>query len=268
MSEPADPAMRGYDEIADELYGLPLKDFTAARTAAVTKAKQDGDPDLARRIGELRKPTSVGWLANQLSRKNAEQIQGLADLGQTLRDAMRRLAGDELRKSAGRQQQAVYALVREAEKLTAVSAETKRGLEQTLHAAIVDPQVAAELVRGRLTGTLTRSGFPEMQLDPAAAAPAPPSPQKAQRAARRDRELLRAEAERAAQAYAQAQQTQAEAEQAAREAQARVEQLRDELDAALTEQNRAESEVRSARREVREADQAAQRAARRLSDFP
>ncbi|MDT7789635.1 MAG: hypothetical protein QOF58_8054, partial [Pseudonocardiales bacterium] len=40
--------------VADELYGLPPKEFTAARNAA---AKQADDKDLAKAIADLRKPT-------------------------------------------------------------------------------------------------------------------------------------------------------------------------------------------------------------------
>ena len=257
-----------YDEVADELYGLPLKDFTPARSAAVAKAKQEGDRELARRIGELRKPTTAGWVANQLARRHPDQVQGLVDLGEGLRDAMRRLAGDELRQSAGRQQQAVYALVRQAESLTSLSAETKRGLEQTLHAAIVDPEVAAQLTAGRLTGPLSRTGFPDLEITPGVAEPvrkAVPSPQR--RTAGREMDHVREEAERAAAAYSAAQRAAVEAERVVRKARGKVERLREELDEALTEQNRAEAHLRSARREVRESDQAAQRAARRLADF-
>lgn len=272
-----------FDDIADELYGLPVKDFTAARTAAAAQAKNDGDTELAGRIAQLKKPNTAGWLANQLVRRHPKEIEDLADLGETLRDAMRRLAGDELRQAAGRQQQAVYALVQLAEQVAAeqgqgASADAKRGLEQTLHAALVDPEVAAELTAGRLTGPLSRTGFPDIAIGSAAAfappAPAKPksgkTPGKAGKDADEEAEERQAErqaiaeAEAAATAYKEAQKAVERLEKAVGQAKAAVERLNDELETALNEQNRTEAELRRARREMRAAEQAARRAAQRL----
>lgn len=257
--------------MADGLYGLPLAEFTAARTEAVARAKQDGDAELARRIGELRKPVMAGWIANQLVRAYPDEVASLVELGASLRDAMRRLDGDELRQAAGQQQQAVYALVQRAEAMAGqgISAEAKRGLEQTLHAALVDPGVAGALVAGRLTGPLSRSGFPDIvigDLAPAARTPGTAArPQKsAPKEAVDEDAQARAEAEAAAQAYAQAQRTVEEREQTARAAKDKVERLNDELETALGEQHRAEADLRTARREARFAEQAARRAVQRL----
>jgi hypothetical protein len=259
-----------FDEVADELYGLALADFTAARTAAVAKAKQDGNAELARRIGELRKPVMAGWIANQLVRAYPDEVAKLAALGATLRDAMRRLDGEELRQAAGQQQQAVYGLVQRAEKLTpqGISAEAKRGLEQTLHAALVDPGVADALMAGRLTGPLSRSGFPDIVVGDLAAVPTGPSisrPAPLKRVPEVDpEEQNRAEAQAAAQKYATALQAVEEREGIARAAKEQVERLNEELEAALGAQHRAEADLRTARREARSAEQAARRAAQRL----
>lgn len=270
-----------FDDVADELYGLPLKEFTPARSAAAARAKADGDPGLAGRIGELKKPNTAGWLANQLVRRHPDEVKGLVDLGETLRDAMRRLAGDELRQSAGQQQQAVYALVQRAEKVAAaagqgVSADARRGLEQTLHAALVDPQVGAELTAGRLTGPLSRTGFPDIAIGDLAPAgvwtgertEAPTAPKKEAKAPARRAEdeerQARAEAEAAAKAYAQARSAVEDLEGAVATAKEKVERLTEQLDIAMNEQNRTEADLRRARREARAAEQAARRAAQRL----
>jgi hypothetical protein len=261
-----------FDEVADELYGLPLTEFTAARAAAVAKAKQDGDPELARRIGGLGKPAVVGWLANRLARDHPDQVRSLVELGESLREATRRLDGEQLRTSAPRQQQVVSALVQQARSIAdaagqGMSDATGRSLEQTLHAALVDPQAAAELVAGRLTGALSRSGFPDLDMaERAAAAPSRRTRKEADTAARDAVKQARAEADRTAQAHVRAQQAAEQIEQAVRAAGEHVERLRGQLDEALDEQAKAQQELRTAGRQAREAERAAGQAARRLAD--
>lgn len=270
----------GFDDLADELYGLPLTDFTAARTAAITSAKLDGDQELARRIGELRKPSVVGWLANQLVRRHPDELTSLVELGDSLREAMRRLDGEQIRASGARQQQVVHALVQQALGLAdatghAVSDATKRGLEQTLHAALADPQAATELTAGRLTGSLSRSGFPDLQITEQA--PARPSAdtgtaagkadkKAADKAAQDEEKRAQAEADHATRALAEAQQSVEEIERSAHAARQQVEQVRAQLDEALDEQARTEDELRKARGRAREAERAVRLAERRLAN--
>ena len=76
--------------VADELYGLPPKDFTAARNAA---AKQAGDKDLAKAIQELRKPTVGAWAVNKLVRdapEGLEEALGLSTAELTMRELGRK----------------------------------------------------------------------------------------------------------------------------------------------------------------------------------
>jgi hypothetical protein len=90
----------GLDEIADELYGLPLGEFTAARNGYQKQARQAGDKELAGQIKALAKPNVVAWLANQLARAHADELAPLVELGAGMREATRTLAGDELRALA------------------------------------------------------------------------------------------------------------------------------------------------------------------------
>src|SRR5206468_2334360 len=87
---------RGFDAVADELYTLPRDEFTAARTERAKEAKAR-EPDLAKQIGQLRKPTVAAWLVNQVSRRHPREIEELADIGEKLRSAHQKLAGDQLR---------------------------------------------------------------------------------------------------------------------------------------------------------------------------
>src|SRR5258706_2896267 len=154
-----------FDEIAAELYGLAPREFTAARNARATGARQAGDKALADAVGALGKPAMVGWLANQLVRERPDEVRALLDLGESLREATASLAGDQLRELSRQQRQVVYALVQQARSVAnaaghPVSEDTARGLEETLHAAMADPDAAAQLAAGQLTGALSRSGFP------------------------------------------------------------------------------------------------------------
>jgi len=89
--------MAGIEEIADELYGLPPEEFTAARTRYEKEAKAAGARDEAAHIHSLAKPTVTAWLANQLARTHRDELEPLLEVGAGLRDATRNLDGDQLR---------------------------------------------------------------------------------------------------------------------------------------------------------------------------
>ncbi|MDQ1619608.1 MAG: hypothetical protein QOE19_2177 [Actinomycetota bacterium] len=176
-----------FDEVADELFGLPPSDFVRERDARAKAARAAGDGELARRITELRKPTNVAWLANQLARKRPEQVGPFLALGESLREATSALSGPDLRELARQRQQLVHALVQEARRLPTdggprVSEEVARGLEETLHAALADPAGAELLAAGRLSSGLQHSGFGGPP-----AAPSPPPPVKKAPARRKGR---------------------------------------------------------------------------------
>jgi hypothetical protein len=156
--------MRDFDEIADELYGLPPEEFTAARTRHEKEAKAAGERDVAARIHSLAKPTVTAWLANQLVRSHRDELQPLLELGGALRDATQNLDGDQLRELSRQQQKVMYALVQQARALArtagrSVSEDAVRGLEETLRAALADELAARFVLLGRLTDALHSSDF-------------------------------------------------------------------------------------------------------------
>ena len=73
-------------------------EFVEARTKHVKAARDDNDRTLAAEIGKLRKPTTVGWLVNLISRDAPEDLDALLALGESLRDAQRHLSGPDLRR--------------------------------------------------------------------------------------------------------------------------------------------------------------------------
>jgi hypothetical protein len=89
------------DEI-DELFALPLDEFTAARNALAKRLKQDGDAEAAEAVRTLSKPSVAAWAVNQLARRDPETVRSLLNVAARLRSAQERSlkgerAADELR---------------------------------------------------------------------------------------------------------------------------------------------------------------------------
>lgn len=176
-------------EIADELYGLPPEEFTATRDARAAEARKAGDRDLATAVRQLKRPSRSAWLANLLARRAGDQLAGLLDLGDALREAQENLAGDALRQLSSQRHQVIYGLAQEGRRLAAdagapVGDAVERELESTLEAALADPAAAAAVRSGRLVKHLEPRGFDPVDLagavalpgDLPAAPPAPPAP--------------------------------------------------------------------------------------------
>jgi hypothetical protein len=235
------------DEVADELYAQPLERFTAVRTEREKQAKAAGNRELAASIHALAKPSTVAWLANQLARRCAEELGALLELGAELREATATLRGEQLRALTRQRHQVVYALVQQARALGTregqrVTEDTARRLEQTLTAALADPQAAAQLRAGRLTEALEASGFGGGNGAPAAVTADERRRRRAEQAssdARRALDQARADRDRASRGVEQAQ-------AAAEAADSELARIRSEL-------RRAEQAVKAADRDVQRA---------------
>jgi len=162
-------------ETADRLYAEPLTQFTPARDAAA-KASAGDDKDLAAAIKRLKKPSVAAWALNLLVRREADQIDQVLALGESLREAAESMSGDDLR-----------ALTRQRRQLTGALAGTARDLareqdvrltsavvdqvEGMLTAAMLDP-VAAGVVRSGLVLTaFTSTGVSELDVAAVCAVP-------------------------------------------------------------------------------------------------
>ena len=153
-----------FDTTADELYALPLTEFTGARNERVKHARADGDRELAEQIQSLRKPTAAAWLTNQLVRAHRDEIDALLELGGELREVMADLSGDELRELTKQRRQLVFALVQQARSLGSargqrVTEEVAASVRETLEATLSDSASAEAVASGRLTDALHVSGF-------------------------------------------------------------------------------------------------------------
>ncbi|WP_448627534.1 hypothetical protein [Geodermatophilus sp. URMC 64] len=260
-----------FDEVADELYGVPPEEFTATRRTREEEARAEGDRVLAKSISTLPKPSLAAWAVNVLVRAHRDEIEGLVELGGLLREAQENLAGDQLRALSVQRNQLLAALSRQVVALTRqrghpVSSGVTGQVEETLRAAMADPDAGEAVLSGRLTAPLSYSGLgtgqrPDLRVvrppERGTAAPAPEAPTPKQRTTaedrrraaeerrRREEEAARREAEeRRRRELAEAQEAADDAAEVAEEAAAALEREQarvDELDARHKElQNRIE----------------------------
>lgn len=223
--------------VADELYGLPPKEFTAARNAA---AKQADDKTLAKAIADLRRPTVGAWAVNRLVRDAPPELAealGLSAARLTMRELGRK------------RKELLETLVYRTLELTGPLADDAVSqVRNTLTAAMADPESAEQVRDGHLTKGLEYSGFgfavpvPEPQTDDGEDA------------------LARKRRERQERKRAEAQQALDEAEQALGEAQA------DQL-AAQRAFDRAAERLEDAKRVSAAAEKARKAAERKLNDL-
>jgi chromosome segregation ATPase len=155
-------------DLITELYAAPPDGFVAARDAAVAAAKEAGEPDTAKEIAKLRKPTVAAWVVNLLAIRRPDLVDELVELSAAMRAAQRELKGEQLRELSAQRRTAVNGLLKEAVQLAGKADPRNRSklpvneVESTLTAAMSDVDVA-ELVRsGRLTKAATYAGFGEV----------------------------------------------------------------------------------------------------------
>ncbi len=147
-----------------ELYGLAPSQFTAARDAKASEARQAGRPELASSLKKLRKPSVGAWLSNLLVLEQSSDVERLIDLGVELRAPKHKLEGDQIRRASKEKSDAISKLVRDARSRAVgvgqpVSVAALQELEETLEAAFADPQAAESLREGRLSSGLHYSGL-------------------------------------------------------------------------------------------------------------
>lgn len=152
------------DDAASQLYSVDPAEFVAARTSAVSAAKESGNRVLAAAIGKLRKPTTVAWLVNLLVREEPEHIAELFELGESLREAQRKSNSGELRALSATRQKAIKTLTSMATEIARTQGKSiddtaSREVGQTLVAALADPDIAERVRSGRVLTAESYSGF-------------------------------------------------------------------------------------------------------------
>ena len=244
----------------DELYGLPLGEFVAARDELAKRARTDGQRELADRVKGLRKPTVAAWLVNRLARERELDVQRLLKAGEALRKAQagaaKSASAEEFVEARRDEQRALDRLAdaaREIAEREGVGAGAVEKATQSLRAASLTDEGRELLKLGRLTEELQPPGFEALAGLP------PPAKQPVRRQRRRGdnraerrqaiadaRERLRAlraderEAEKAARA----------AERSADRAEREAAGLREEAERARAEAEKAAEERAAAEEDL------------------
>jgi hypothetical protein len=104
----------------DELYEVPLADFTTAREALAARLKAAGDPAGAADAKRARKPSVPAWATNQVIWHARDEWARLQSATHTLRKKHEKAAApDELRQAAREQREALHACEARAAELLA-----------------------------------------------------------------------------------------------------------------------------------------------------
>jgi hypothetical protein len=292
-------------EAVTALYRLPPEEFVSARDERVKALRAAGDAPAAKQVAALRKPTVGAWLVNLLVADDPSLSGTLAELAAQLRTAADELAGPDLRALGRQRQELVAGLVHRARQLaysagrkTTESVHTAE-VESTLRAALADPDVARDVLSGRLLHAAEFSGFGVAGSEPTAAPAtsrdaAAPKRSASRSAGKRDEPAESGADRRRREARERAEQRVQEAEQAVHEAEAgraaadkdaaeaadalrRADEAADELRGRLQQadalrercadqSDRARRSVREAAAAVRVAEAALRRARNRLTD--
>ena len=162
-------------EVAAELYALAPGGFVPARDARVAALRSD-EPELARQVRALRRPSTAAWVVNHLVRTDPDQVQQVVDLGAAMRAAQDGLDAAQLRELTRQRRQLTAAVTTRARALaaeegTTVSDAVATQVESTLTAAMIDDGAGRAVRAGLLVGALEATGVDPADVASAVAAP-------------------------------------------------------------------------------------------------
>ncbi len=151
----------------DDLFALPLDDFTAVRNALAARLKKDGRANDAARVKSLQKPPVSAWVVNQLYWRHREAFDRLLATGKEFRIAQTsQLSGKavDLRVSRDTRGESLNELSHLAAELLQegghnASPETLRRVRTTLEALSAYASGPAGPYPGRLTENVDPPGF-------------------------------------------------------------------------------------------------------------
>jgi hypothetical protein len=276
---------------ADDLYGLPDDEFTAARDALAKRLRGEKRREDADAVKALRRPSVAAAAINRAVREHG--AEDLLAAGEALRQAHEALlSGDgdakTVREATARERAAVRAFTQLAVGEGA-SPSTQERVQATLHAASIDDDVRELLVAGRLereaeagadpmamlasSANASRSGGPAATKTdrPPAAKPDGSGRKSGRSASKPDRSAAaksrpsdaqrrrEKQAQRAQEAAEHALTAQAEAETAAERARSTLEEAEAAARKAWAVVEDLEGHERAARRALKEAEAEAER---------
>jgi hypothetical protein len=143
----------------DELYGLPLEEFTEARNRLVRELQDRGDKESANQVRSLRKPSLAAWTVNQLARRHQDELKELMDL----RDKLSSGDASGFRSASTEQRKLVASLTDHARPILEesghpASRSTMDAISKTLLAGGTETERDL-ILSGLLTRELAPSGF-------------------------------------------------------------------------------------------------------------
>jgi hypothetical protein len=143
----------------DELYGLPLEEFTEARNRLVRQLQDRGDKESANQVRSLRKPSLAAWAVNQVARRHPDELRELMDL----RDKLASANASAFRSASTEQRKLVASLTEHARPILEesghpASRSTIDAISKTLLAGGTETERDL-ILSGRLTRELEPSGF-------------------------------------------------------------------------------------------------------------
>ena len=254
------------DADLDQLFQLPLSEFTAGRNALAKRAGKDGAT-----IKALQKPPVAAWAVNQLFFKDRDRYEALiaasTDMRRTHKAVLEGKKGDL--RTAGREHdvaidaalKATVAILKDAGQ--PVTDATRQAILNTLRA------LPADEAPGRLTRTLSPGGFEMLagiSPKPGARAPSPKLsvavPAKGRGSEQKEDARTQRDAARERERRAALERAVRDADQRARQAEFEAARAAREVAKAETRVERAQDAVREAQRELEEAEEAVTTAAR------
>jgi hypothetical protein len=156
--------MTDLHSIARELYALTPDRFVAERNTRAKALRSGGERLLADAVRALPKASAAAWAVGLLAREKGAEFEAVLELGRTLRQAQEDLDPDALRSLGRQRRQLVSAMAREAETLARrdghrLGPSVLIEVEQTIQAALADPDAAAATTSGRLVRSLVAEGL-------------------------------------------------------------------------------------------------------------
>lgn len=253
----------GETTAVDQLFRLPLSEFTSARNSLAAQLKKEGEAEEGERVKSLSKPPVSAWVANQLYWKHRKAFDRLLAAGDEFRKAQAAQLGGksaDLRAPLEARREALGELTKLAADILReaghpASPDMMRRIMTTLEALATYGDHPGGPPAGRLTADIDPPGFEALAaLVPAAGRHAAakghsaprvipfnqPKPEKAGRKATDAREQARRAEEEQRAKRAEAQKALREAEQALAEARRVAERARAEMKNAAARAKAAE----------------------------
>ncbi|MDE3074497.1 MAG: hypothetical protein KGJ86_03630 [Chloroflexota bacterium] len=157
-------------DAAEQLYALPLDQFTPARDDLARRLRGQGQREDAEAVKRLPKPSLTAWALNQVARGQPDLVDRVVEAAKSLQGAQRSLLSESppaqarFRAASQEERAAVNRLLSAASEVLLGSghpvakAVTDR-LEATIRAALAESEASEALRLGTLSRDLTPRGF-------------------------------------------------------------------------------------------------------------